>query len=215
MPRLSGELIVAVCRTLPLGLVGAAGATGLLIAGLSRATGEAGEWLALPLLRAAVLAFAMGLVFLLDDPARHTTATVPTPRPVRIGIRVALVVPAAAAWWTVALLLVPGELRPPVGDITLEAGAALALAVAGAAAAVRFSEAVRPGPRVASGLLTSAVVALLFWPERWALFVPVRDGRWGVAHERWVVVLGVAVLVGGVCVVEPLRRRAWGVGRGR
>ncbi|MET9763225.1 ABC transporter [Streptomyces sp. NPDC006372] len=215
MPRLRKELVVAVCRTMPLGLVGAAGATGLLIAGLTRATGEAGAWLALPMLRAAILASATGLVFLLDDPARHTTATVPTSRPVRIGLRVALVAPVAAAWWTVALLLVPGELRPPVADITLEAGAALTLAVAGATAAVRFSETARPGPRGASALLTSALLALLFWPERWALFVPVGDERWGVAHDRWVMVLAVAVLVGGVCVVEPLRRWSWGVSRGR
>ncbi|WP_449488250.1 hypothetical protein [Streptomyces purpurascens] len=125
MPRLSGDLIVAACRTLPLGLVAAAGGTGLLMAALSRTTGEAGEWLALPLLRVAILAFAMGLVFLLDDPARHTTATVPTPRPVRIALRVGLVAPVVAAWWTAALLLVPRDLRPPVADITLEAGLGL------------------------------------------------------------------------------------------
>ncbi|MGI5426823.1 ABC transporter [Streptomyces sp. CA-179760] len=215
MLRLSGELVVAVCRTLPWGLVGAAGGTGLLMAAMSRASGEAGEWLALPLLRAAILAFAVGLVFLLDDPARHTTATVPTPRPVRVALRVALVVPVAAAWWAVALLLVPRELRPPVADITLEAGAAFALAVAGAVAAVRCSDLARPGPRVAGGLLTSAVLALLFWPGRWALFVPVQDERWVAAHDRWVVVLVGAVLVGLLGVGEPLRRWSWAVVRGR
>ncbi|WND19993.1 ABC transporter [Streptomyces violaceus] len=215
MPRLRGELVVAVCRTLPLGLVGAAGGTGLLMAALSRTTGEAGEWLALPLLRAAILAFAMGLVFLLDDPARHTTAAVPTPRPVRIALRVALVVPVAAAWWTVALLLVPQELRPPVADITLEAGAAFVLAVAAAALAVRRSDIARPGPRLAAGLLTSAVLVLLFWPGRWALLVPVEDERWAAAHDRWAVVLAGAVLVGVLGAVEPVRRWSWRVVRGR
>ncbi|WP_037845292.1 hypothetical protein [Streptomyces sp. NRRL S-455] len=209
MPRLRSELAVAVGRTLPWGVVGAAGAAGLLIAALSRTTGEAGEWLALPLLRAAILAFAMGLVFLLDDPARHTTSTVPTPRPVRTVLRVALVVPAVAAWWTVALLLVPPDIRPPAADLTLEAGAAFVLAVAGAAAVVRFSEATRPGPRVAAGLLTSSLLALLFWPGRWALFVPVEDERWAAAHDRWAVVLVVAVVVGVLGAVEPLRRRGW------
>ncbi|GGS62783.1 ABC transporter [Streptomyces violaceus] len=208
-------MVVAVCRTLPLGLVGAAGGTGLLMAALSRTTGEAGEWLALPLLRAAILAFAMGLVFLLDDPARHTTAAVPTPRPVRIALRVALVVPVAAAWWTVALLLVPQELRPPVADITLEAGAAFVLAVAAAALAVRRSDIARPGPRLAAGLLTSAVLVLLFWPGRWALLVPVEDERWAAAHDRWAVVLAGAVLVGVLGAVEPVRRWSWRVVRGR
>ncbi|MBB3081161.1 ABC transporter [Streptomyces violarus] len=215
MPGLRGELAVVVCRTLPLGLVGAAGGTGLLMAALSRTTGEAGEWLALPLLRVAILAFAMGLVFLLDDPARHTTATVPTPRPVRIALRVALVVPVVAAWWTAALLLVPRELRPPVADITLEAGAAFVLAVATAVVAVRHSDIARPGPRLAAGLLTSAALVLLFWPKRWALLVPVEDERWAAAHDRWAVVLVGAVLVGVLGAGEPARRWSRPVVRGR
>ncbi|MEU0248710.1 ABC transporter [Streptomyces sp. NPDC006235] len=211
MLRVTRELVLPVCRILPLGVVGTAGAAGLLLAALSRITGETGERLSLHLLRAAVLAFALGLVFLLDDPARHTTATVPVPRPVRVALRVALVVPATAAWWTAALLLVPPDRRPPVADITLEAGAAFALAVAGAAVAVRCSEAARPGPPVAAGLLTSAVLAALFWPGRWALFVPVQDDRWAAAHDRWAVVLAGAVLVGALGSVEPLRRRAGGL----
>ncbi|MDT0388188.1 ABC transporter [Streptomyces dubilierae] len=200
------QLLLPVHRTLPWGAVGAAGGAGLLLAALTR-TGETAEQLSLPLLRAAVLAFALGLVFLLDDPARHTTATVPTPRPLRIALRTALVVPAAAAWWTVALLLVPPDVRPPVGDLTLEAGAAFALAVTGAAAAVRFTEATRPGLPVAAALLTTAVLALLLWPERWALFVPVEDERWAAAHDRWGVVLAGTVILGAWCALEPVRRR--------
>ncbi|WP_256984368.1 ABC transporter [Streptomyces sp. XY006] len=202
------QLLVPVHRTLPWGAVGAAGGAGLLLAALTR-TGETGERLSLPLLRAAVLAFALGLVFLLDDPARHTTATVPTPRPVRVALRTALVVPAAAAWWTVALLLVPPDVRPPVGDLTLEAGAAFVLAVTAAAAVVRFTEVTRPGLPVAGGLLTTAVLALLLWPERWALFVAVEDKRWAAAHDRWAVLLAAAALAGMLCTREPLRRGAW------
>ncbi|MGW0988584.1 ABC transporter [Streptomyces sp. NPDC002486] len=200
------QLVFPVHRTVPWPAIGAAGATGLLLAALTR-TGEPAERLSLYLLRAAILAFAVGLAFLLDDPARHTTSTVPTPRPVRIALRTALAVPAAAAWWTVALLLVPPGVRPPVGDLTLEAGAAFAAAVAGGAVAVRFGELTRPGLRVATGLLTTSVLGLLFWPGRWALFVPVEDERWAAAHERWGLVLGGAVIVGAVCAIEPLRRR--------
>ncbi|MFJ5995601.1 ABC transporter [Streptomyces sp. NPDC092370] len=200
------QLVLGVHRTVPWGAVGAAGATGLLLAALTR-TGETAERFSLYLLRAAILAFAVGLAFLLDDPARHTTAAVPTPRPVRIALCVALAVPAAAAWWTVALLLVPPGVRPPAGAMTLEAGAAFALAVTGAAAAVRFSEAARPGLPVAGGLLTTAVLAMLFWPGRWPLFVPVHDERWAAAHDRWAVVLTAVVLLGVLCALEPLRRR--------
>ncbi|CAL9308765.1 hypothetical protein [Streptomyces sp. SudanB52_2052] len=67
-----------------------------------------------------------------------------------------------AAWWTVALLLVPPDIRPPVAALTLEAGATFVLAVAGAAAMVRFSDLTRPGPPAAAGLLTTALLALLF-----------------------------------------------------
>ncbi|MFE7896305.1 ABC transporter [Streptomyces sp. NPDC057424] len=204
--RLTRQLVLPVHRTVPWGVVGAAGAAGLLLAALTR-TGETAERLSLYLLRAAILAFAVGLAFLLDDPARHTTAAVPTPRPVRTALRVALAAPAAAAWWTVALLLVPPGVRPPAGDITLEAGAAFALAVTGAAAAVRCSEAARPGLPVAGGLVTTAVLAMLFWPGRWALFVPVQDERWAAAHDRWAVVLAGAVILGVVSAVEPVRRR--------
>ncbi len=206
MPLMTRQLVLPVHRTVPWGTVGAAGAAGLLLAALTR-TGETAEGLSLYLLRAAVLAFAVGLAFLLDDPARHTTAAVPTPRPVRVALRVALAVPAAAAWWTVALLLVPPGVRPPVGDITLEAGAAFVLAVTGAAAALRFSEVTRPGLPVAVGLLATALLALLFWPGRWALFVPVEDERWAAAHDRWGVLLAGAVVLGAVCAVEPVRRR--------
>ena len=156
------QLVLPVHRTVPWGLVGAAGAAGLLLTALTR-TGETAERLSLYLLRAAILAFAVGLAFLLDDPARHTTAAVPTPRPVRIALRVALAAPAAAAWWTAALLLVPPGARPPVGDLTLEAGAACVLAV--------------------TSLKRTA------------------------AHDRWLVVLAGAVILGAVCAVEPLRRR--------
>ncbi|MFI2714751.1 ABC transporter [Streptomyces collinus] len=206
MPLLTRQLVLPVHRTVPWGTVGAAGAAGLLLAGLTR-TGETAEGLSLYLLRAAILAFAVGLAFLLDDPARHTTAAVPTPRPVRIALRVALAVPTAAAWWTVALLLVPPGVRPPAGDITLEAGAACVLAVTAAAAVVRFSEVARPGLPVAGGLLATAVLVMLFWPGRWALFVPVEDERWSAAHDRWAVVLAGAVVLGAVCAVEPMRRR--------
>ncbi|MEU7718055.1 ABC transporter [Streptomyces tibetensis] len=204
--RLNRQLVLPVHRTVPWGALGAAGAAGLLLAALAR-TGETAERLSLYLLRAAILSFAVGLAFLLDDPARHTTSTVPTRRPVRVALRTALVVPAAAAWWTVALLLVPPEVRPPIADITLEAGAAFVLAVAGAAAAVRFSEATRPGLPVTGALLTTAVLTVLLWPGRWALFVQVQDERWAAAHERWALVLGGAVLLGAACTAEPLRRR--------
>ncbi|MBC2904046.1 ABC transporter [Streptomyces sp. PSKA01] len=200
------ELLLPLWRTLPWRALGAAAALGLLVAGASRLPAGFSPWLALNALRAAALAFALGLAFLLDDPARHTTATVPTPRPVRQALRLALVAPFAALWWTAAVLLVPAEVRPPVGAVTLEAATVCALALAGAAAAIRRTDEPEPGVGVGAGLLTVAVLAPLLWPDRWELFVTVGDPEWADAHERWGVVLTVALVGCAVWAREPVRR---------
>lgn len=203
-------LVRPVARTVPWRALGAGAAVGLLVVGLPRLTsGPPDAWLGLNLLRAAALAFALGLTFLLDDPARHVTTPVTTRRWVRTGLRVALVAPVAALWWTAALALVPGEARPPVGAITLEAAATVALALAAAATAVRFSDEPEPGPSVAAALLTTAILAPLLLPSRWELFVQAGDPRWEAAHQRWAVLLAGAVLVWAGCGPEPLRRRTF------
>ncbi|MEU9284229.1 ABC transporter [Streptomyces sp. NPDC048275] len=196
-----------VWRTLPRRALAAGAALGLLLTAaprLSSATPDTG--LGLGLLRAAALAFGLGLAFLLDDPARHTTAVVPTRRPVRTGLRVALAVPLAALWWTAALLLVPQEARPPVGAVTLEAAAIAVLALAGAALAVRCTDAAEPGIAVSAGLLGGALAAALLLPDRWALVVPVGDPLWDGAHERWAGILAVAAVAGAAAWAEPVRR---------
>lgn len=204
-----GALVTAVARTLPWRAVGAGAVVGLLVVALPRlVSGPPDPWLGLGLLRAAALVFALGLAFLQDDPARRLTTPVPTRRWVRSGLRVALVAPVAALWWTAALALLPREARPPLGAVTLEAAATAALALAAAVLAVRFSDEPEPGPSVAAGLLTLAVLAPLLVPARWELFVAVGDPRWEAAHVRWAVLLGAAVLVWAGCGPEPLRRRA-------
>lgn len=146
--RVTRELAFPVLRTLPWRAVAAGGGLGLVIAGVQRfAGGEPDAWAALVLLRSAILAHALGLAFLLDDPARHTTAAVPVRRPVRTALRLGYAVALTALWWTALLLLVPSEVRPPVGDITLEAATACALALAIGALAPRLTDEPRPGPR--------------------------------------------------------------------
>jgi len=154
-----GALVVAVARTVPWRAVGAGAVVGLLVVGLPRLSGPLAAWLGLPLLRAAALVFALGLTFLLDDPARRLTTPVPTRRWVRSGLRVALVAPVAALWWTAALALVPAPARPPIGAVTLEAAATAVLAVAAAAVAVRCTDEPEPGPSVAAGFLTLGLLA--------------------------------------------------------
>ncbi|MEU1450634.1 ABC transporter [Streptomyces avermitilis] len=194
-------LLGPVLRTLPWRALAVAGALGLVFAGLPRLW----SWESLPPLRAAALCLALGLAFLLDDPARHTTAAVPTRRPVRTGLRLALVAPVAALWWTAVLLLAPG--RPPAGPVTLEAAALAALALAGAASAVRWSDAAEPGAATAAWLLFAASAGVLLLPGRWSLYVGPADPQWGAGHVRWAALLAVGVLVWAVAGPEPLRAR--------
>ncbi|WP_343243918.1 ABC transporter [Streptomyces sp. SID13726] len=200
-------------RTLPWRAVGAGAVVGLLVVGFPRLVSSPPDaWLGLNLLRAAALVLALGLAFLLDDPARQLTTPVPTRRWVRAGLRVALVAPLAAVWWAAVLALVPAPSRPPVGAITLEAVTTAALALALASVAVRFTDEPEPGPSIAATLLTVALLAALLVPARWDLFVPAGDPDWQAAHGRWAVLLAGAVVVWGVCMPEPLRR---GRGKGK
>ncbi|MFI1958497.1 ABC transporter [Streptomyces althioticus] len=201
------QLVRPVARTVPWWALAAGGGLGLLAAALPRLSGgEVTPWAGVTALRAAALCFALGAAFLLDDPARQTTAAVPVRRVLRHALRCAFVLPPAAAWWTAAVLLVPAEARPPAGDITLEAATALALALAGAAFAVRSRGAGRPGQVVAASLLVTAVLAPLLTPSRWSLFSVPADPRWADAHGHWTLLLGAALLAVAVCCVEPVRR---------
>lgn len=208
MRGMSGALVGAVARAVPWRAVGAGAVAGLLVVGVPRMlSDELDPWLGLNLLRGAALVFALGLAFLLDDPARELTTPVTTRRLLRTGLRVALVAPVAALWWTAAVALVPEEARPPVGAVTLEAAATVTLALAVAALAVRLSDEPEPGPSVAAAVLTTACLAPLLLPSRWELFVQADDPRWEAAHQRWAWVLVGAALVWLACGPEPLRRR--------
>ncbi|MDT6985258.1 ABC transporter [Streptomyces lusitanus] len=205
---LAVQLIRPVARAVPWRALVAGGVPGLLAAALPRLAGDdVTPWAGVTALRAAALCGALGAAFLLDDPARRTTAAVPVRRALRHALRYALLVPLAAAWWTAALLLVPQEARPPAGDVTLEAATALALALAGASFAVRRRGSGRPGQAVAAALVVAAVLAPLLSPPHWALFTVPDDPRWADGHGHWTLLLCAALLAVAVCCAEPVRRR--------
>lgn len=109
-------LVRPVARTVPWWALAAGGGLGLLAAAVPRLSGgEVTPWAGMNALRAAALCFALGAAFLLDDPARQTTAAVPVRRVLRHALRCGLLLPVAAAWWTTAVLLVPQEARPRPG----------------------------------------------------------------------------------------------------
>lgn len=204
----SAQLVGPVLRALPRRALGAGAAAGLLLAALPRLlSAHPDPWTALLLLRGAALAFALGLTFLLDDPSRHVTAAVPTRRMVRGALRTALIAPLAALWWTAAVLLIPAQVRPPIGDITLEAAAAAVVALAASATAIRLTEEAEPGQRVAITLLATSMAAALFSPDHWGLLTVPASKNWAPGHDHWALILIGAAMVWAACGPEPVRRR--------
>ncbi|WP_201452529.1 ABC transporter [Streptomyces sp. HM190] len=171
--------------------------------------------------RVAALCGAVGTAFALDDPARHTTGTVPVPRPLRQTLRVAVAGLAGALWWAAVL----GAVRAgadagtwagvPAGALTVEAAALSGLALALAGAAVRFSAVRLPGPAVAAALPAPPVAAAVFLPDGYALFVPPGDPRWADAHTLWAGILTATLAVWAACALEPRHRSGRVPGRTR
>jgi hypothetical protein len=149
------------------------------------------------LARIAAMCAALGVAFLLDDPASRSTPSVPTTRLVRNLVRVILAGPLVALWWalTIGLAKTTGHhavvAHLPVGALTLEAVTLLAAALALAAVAQRRTTDGNTGVIAAPGVLLFAAVAWLL-PYRAALFLTAGDPQWTASHYRWGVVLVVA-----------------------
>ncbi|WP_289782121.1 ABC transporter [Streptomyces phaeoluteigriseus] len=202
------SLAPPVWRSLPWAALTAGGGLGLLFAASTRLPDQApGEELGLTVLRVTALTGGVGLAFLLDDPARHTTVASPLGRPYRAGLRLAMAAPLLALWWMAALILLPGPTRPPLVPVTLEALATATFAIALATAAVRFTDGAEVGKRAAAWLGAAAAVAVLV-PARWGLLTLPADRWWEETHVRWALVLAVTLASTALCTPEPLRRRS-------
>ncbi|WP_460073774.1 ABC transporter [Streptomyces sp. YKOK-I1] len=197
-------LLVPVWRTLPRRALTIAGAVGLLLAASTRLPDHApGTEPGLFVLRLTALSGALGLAFLLDDPARNTSATTPVARPLRTVLRLAMALPLTALWWTTALLLVPSPTRPPLLPVTLQAAATTAAALALATLAVHFTDSPQVGRSTAISLVTASAVAVLT-PDRWGLLATPSDPWWEPAQLRWAAVLGVTLAICALWTREPL-----------
>ncbi|MER5434369.1 ABC transporter [Streptomyces sp. NPDC002588] len=208
MRVLFGSLVRPVWRTLPRRALATAGGLGLLLAGSTRLPGRApDEELGLLVLRFVAFAGALGLAFLLDDPARNTSSVTPVGRSARAALRLALTAPLAAVWWLTAVLLLPPATRPQPGRPTLEFAAMAALALALATVAVRFTDSAEVGRSSALWLGTAAALAILT-PNRWGLLATPTDPWWQETQLRWAAVLAVTLTVCVAWTPEPLRRRS-------
>jgi fluoroquinolone transport system permease protein len=160
-------------------------------------------------LRIAMTAGALGCAFLLDDPSEPTTEGVAGSLLLRRSLRVALLLPATAAWWAAVMWRVqavhPG-LPLPVAALTLEAAALLAATVALAAAGSRLAPERRGGVVAAPALLALASAAFLL-PARVALYAQPGSAAWDGAHQRWTVLLGLALAAFATASRDPAHRR--------
>jgi len=200
-------LAVPVWRSLPWRALIAAGGLGLLMASTVRLPDRAPDpELGRLVLRLTALTGALGLAFLLDDPARRTTAATPVGRAFRAALRLALAAPVAALWWTAAVLLVPAPSRPALTPATVEAAATACAALALATLAVRFTEAAEVGKGAAVRLGVAAGVTLLV-PDRWGLLGTPADPGWQATQLRWAAVLALTLTVCVTATREPVRRR--------
>jgi hypothetical protein len=163
------------------------------------------------LLRAAAVCGALGAGFLLDDPAARTVATVPTSRPLRYAARAGVVLPSVAVWWALVLAVTVGGAEEgagaalPLGDVTVEAAALGAVALAVSAVRLRRDGSIAGGV-VAGPVVLALVVVASRLPPGLVLYVPPGDGRWDAAHDRWGVLLAVAVAGMVWAALEPARR---------
>jgi hypothetical protein len=160
-------------------------------------------------LRLAMVVGALGCAFLLDDPSEPTTEAVAGSLLLRRALRVALLLPATAAWWAAALWRVravhPG-LPLPVAALTLEAAALLAVTVALAAAGSRLAPERRGGVVAAPALLALTSAAFLL-PARVALYAQPGSAAWDGAHQRWTLLLGLALAAFAAASRDPAHRR--------
>ena len=160
-------------------------------------------------LRLATIVAALGCAFVLDDPSEPTTESVAGSLLLRRALRVALLLPAAAAWWVAALWRVravhPG-LPLPVAALTLEAAALLAVTVALGAAGSRLAPERRGGVVAAPALLALASAAGLL-PAQVALYAQPGSAAWDGAHRRWALLLGLALAAFAAASRDPAHRR--------
>ncbi|MGW2050375.1 ABC transporter [Streptomyces sp. NPDC001858] len=203
------SLAQPVWRSLPWRALSTAGGLGLLLAGTTRLPDQAPDAdLGRLALRLTALTGAVGLAFLLDDPARNTTAATPLGRAPRAALRLALAAPLTALWWTAALLLLPAPTRPALGPATLEAAAMAVGALALATAAIRFThtDTAQAGRPTAIWLGAAAALAILI-PNRWGLLGTPQDPYWAATQLRWALLLGTTATLSVLWTPEPLRRR--------
>jgi hypothetical protein len=163
-------------------------------------------------LRGVGAVLATAVVGAVVDPARALVAPLPVPLWWRSVLRLLVVlVPAAAVWCAALAWVVQGAgAAVPVGALSVEAAAVLAVGLALAGGLARWRDLDDPGVVAGPAVLC---LGLLAWqlPPRVALLV-LPGPQWTAAHARWAAVLGAALVVAVLSVRDPARpslRSSW------
>jgi fluoroquinolone transport system permease protein len=165
---------------------------------------------ALPIVRGVAVLLAVGAVFVLDDAAAVSVASVPAPlwwrRMLRYGVAAVFVLPA----WVVVLVYAHSRQPDLPGlRLTLELAVLMTFGLAFAGAAARWFDATDPGMTAAIGVLGFTFIAANL-PMRFALFASLGSRAWGPSTLRWagMFLAVLAVLVASSRDPARARRRA-------
>lgn len=144
---------------------------------------------ALLLMRVAGTLLGAAAAFALVDAMSADLGAAPVPRWVRQALRCLVAGGAAVAVWLVAFLYALSRLPEgslfPVGDLLIEVGVCLGIALAAAATAVRFA-AGRQAAMAAVVVQLGLVLTTLLLPEQVWLWPPTCGfGHWDEAHRFW------------------------------
>lgn len=146
-------------------------------------------WDALVLMRIAGTLLGAAAAFALVDAMSADLGAAAVPRWVRQALRCLLAGGTAVAVWLVAFLYALSRLPEgslfPVGDLLVEVGVCLGIALAAAATAVRFA-AGRQAAMAAVVVQLGLVLATLLLPDQVWLWPPTCGfGYWDEAHRFW------------------------------
>ncbi|MFR9796323.1 hypothetical protein ACL02U_10525 [Streptomyces sp. MS06] len=141
-------------------------------------------------LRGTAVALALGLAFVLDDPATATTEVLPVSARLRRLVRLAPVLVVAGAVWEISWLTMRQSTAGLPADLGWEGAgiAALTLAIAAWTSV---------GGVAAAPALLLLVLAAAFAPDAVAPFPAPRSPQWGETHVVWAVVTALAVIALG------------------
>ena len=155
-------------------------------------TGTEGLVLAI---RGAGVFLAVACAFAFDDAAATTTESCPTPLVLLRALRIALLLPVVAVWWTVVLIIAnqkSGLAAPlPFGALTLEAATLVMVTLAATAVASRKIPGDGPSV-VGTGVLLGVLTVTFALPPQATPWVNPGAPRWGIVHWWWLAALAIA-----------------------